>query len=378
MRTEGDIRSHRVRTPGNVPAPWPHVHLLRLAKGRCLKWYAGAGVVALLVLCGVGLTLALMFGPGDSTPNSVTRPGPVPLRAVRGTAIPIPSGAVDVAVGKRAIWVSGFGTTTRVDPSTNRVVAAVKTPGTEDYSHVAVGLGAVWVSSDGGRLYRIDPNSNRVVATILVGGPIVGVATGGGYVWVTRPTEGIGELIRVDPATNRVTGAPIDAGPGPIAALYGFGALWITNSSPSSVVRVDPATGTVTTMGFTGRVAAGYGSLWASSDDSVVRVDPKTGRPTATLRVPRAQAVAVGEGRVWVLASAKSSSPTLFYPVKNTAALWEIDPMNNRIVGRPLRLGALQPLALAVGGGAVWVADYDSGSVTRFDLVRCARSSCDS
>ena len=52
---------------------------------------------------------------------------------------------------------------------------------------------------------------------------------------------------------------------------------------------------------------------------------------------------------------------TLFYPVKNTAALWQIDPMNNRIVGRPLRLGALQPLALAVGGGAVWVADYDSG-----------------
>lgn len=80
---------------------------------------------------------------------------------------------------------------------------------------------------------------------------------------------------------------------------------------------------------------------------------------------------------MWVLASAQSSSPTLFYPVKNTAALWAIDPMNNRIVGRPLRLGALQPLALAVGGGTVWVADYDRGSVTRFDLVRCARPSCD-
>ena len=109
MRTEEDIRSHGVRTPGNVPAPWPHVHLLRLAKGRRLKWYAGAGVVTLLVLCGVGLMLALMFGPGDSTPNSVTRPAPVPLRAVLGTTIRIPSGAVDVAVGRGAIWVSGFG-----------------------------------------------------------------------------------------------------------------------------------------------------------------------------------------------------------------------------------------------------------------------------
>jgi sugar lactone lactonase YvrE len=370
MRTEEDIRSHGVRTPGGVPALWPHVHLLRLAKGRRRRWYVGASVVTLLVLSGVGLLLALMLGPDDATPNSVTHPGPVPRRAVLGATIRIPSGAVDVAVGKHAIWVSGFGRVARVDPSTDRIVATVKTPGTEDYSHVAVGLGAVWVTSDGGTLYRIDPDGNRVVAAIPVGGPIVGVATGGGYVWVTRPAEGIGELIRVDPATNRVTGAPIDAGPGPIAALYAFGALWVTNSSPSSVVRVDPSKGTVSAMAFTGRLATGYGSLWASSDDSVVRADPETGLPAATVRVPRAQTVAVGEGRVWVLASAKSSSPTLFYPVQNTAALWEIDPMNNRIVGRPVRLAALQPLALAVGGGALWVADYNSGSVTRFDLVR--------
>jgi DNA-binding beta-propeller fold protein YncE len=257
MQTEEEIHSHSVRTPAGVLTFRPLDHLLRRAKGRRLRWYAAAGAVTLLVLCGVGLLLALMFGPGDATPNSATQPASVPRRPVLGATIRIPSGAVDVAVGRGAIWVSGFGRMTRLDPSTDRIVSTVKTPGTEDYSHVAVGLGAVWVSSDGGKLYRIDPNSNRVVATILVGGPIVGVATGGGYVWVTRPTEGIGELIRVDPATNRVSGAPIDAGPGPIAALYGFGALWVTNSSPSSVVRVDPSTGNVSTMGFTGRVAAG-------------------------------------------------------------------------------------------------------------------------
>ena len=182
----------------------------------------------LLVLCGVGLLLALMLGPGDATPSSVTQPAPTPRRAVLGATIRIPAGAVDVAVGRGAIWVSGFGRMTHLDPSTDRVVATVKTPGTEDYSHVAVGLGAVRVTSDRGTLYRIDPNSNRVVATIPVGGPIVGVATGGGYVWVTRPTEGIGELIRVDPATNRVSGAPIDAVQA-VSALYGFGALWVTN-----------------------------------------------------------------------------------------------------------------------------------------------------
>jgi DNA-binding beta-propeller fold protein YncE len=330
-------------------------------------------VVTLLFLSGVGLPLALMLGRGDSTPHSVTRPSPLPLRAVLGETIRIPSGAVDVAVGEGAVWVSGFGRMTRLDPDADRVVATVKTPGTEDYSQVAVGLGAVWVTADGGRLYRIDPTTNRVVATILVGGPIQGVETGGGSVWVTRPAEGDGELIRVDPATNRVTGQPIQVGPGPVAVLYAFGALWVTNSA---VVRVDPSTSKVSTTGFNGRVAAGFDSLWAAWEDTVVRADPTSGRPTATIRLPRAQAVAVGHGRVWVLASPKSSSPTLFYPVKHTAALWEIDPVTNRIIGTPLRMDALQPIALAVGGRALWVADYNSGTITRLDLVRCARSSC--
>jgi streptogramin lyase len=376
--TEEEIRSHLVRTPADVPAFRRLARVLKPVKGRRLRWYAGAGAVTLLVLLSAGLPLAMLLGPGGPTAHSVSRPGRLSLRAVPGASIPIASGAVDVAVGEGAVWVSGFGRMTRLDPNTDHVSATVETPGTEDFSRIAVALGAVWVTADGGRLYRIDPTTNRIVARILVGGPILGVEAGGGYVWVTRPTEGVGELIRVDPARNRVTGAPIKVGAGPVAAVYGFGALWVTNTSPPSVVRVDPSTSTVSTMGFTGAIAAGHGSLWVAREDTVVRADPKTGRLTATVRVPRAQEVAVGHGRVWVLASPRSSSPTLFYPVKNTARLWEIDPKDNHIVGRPLRLDALQPIALAVGGRAVWVADYNSGTVTRFDLVSCERSSCDS
>jgi streptogramin lyase len=376
--TKEEIRSHPVRTPADVPSFRRLKHVLRFAKDRRLRWYVGAGAVALLVLFGVGLPLTMLLERGGSNPRSVSRPAPPSLRAVPGASIPIPSGAVDVAVGEGSVWVSGFGRMTRLDPNTDHVTATVDTPGTEDYSQIAVGLGAVWVTADGGKLHRIDPTTNRLVATILVGGPIQGVAAAGGAIWVTRPTEGVGELIRVDPATNRVSGRPIKVGPGPVAVLYAFGALWVTNSSPPSVVRVDPSTGKVSTMGFNGRVAAGVGSLWAASEDTVVRADPKTGRPTATIGVPRAQAVAVGQGLVWALASPKSSSPTLFYPIKHTAELWEIDPMTNRIIGKPVRMDALQPIALDVGGRALWVADYDSGTVTRFDLVPCAHSSCDS
>jgi DNA-binding beta-propeller fold protein YncE len=367
--TEEEIRSHLVRTPADVPAFRRLARVLRPAKVRRLRWFVGAGAVALLVLVGVALSLGMPFELVGSTSQSVSRPAPPSLRAVPGASIRIPSGAVDVALGEGAVWVSGFGRMTRLDPNTDQVVATVGTPGTEDYSQIAVGLGAVWVTADGGRVYQIDPTTNRVVATVLVGGPIQGVEAAGGSIWVTRPAEGVGELIRVDPATSRVTGAPIKVGPGPVAVLYAFGALWVTNSSPTSVVRVDPSTGKVSTTGFNGRVAAGFGSLWAAWEDTVVRADPKTGRPTATIGVPRAQAVAVGQGRVWALASPKSSSPTLFYPIKHTAELWEIDPMTNRIIGKPVRMDALQPIALDVGGRALWVADYDSGTITRFNFV---------
>jgi YVTN family beta-propeller protein len=43
-----------------------------------------------------------------------------------------------------------------------------------------------------------------------------------------------------------------------------------------------------------------------------------------------------------------------------------IDPHTNRLAGRPVRTGAsLQ--SLAVGGGSLWVANHDAGTVSRID-----------
>ncbi len=343
MEVDRVTRSLLGSTPPDVPSFTSSVDdILRRARGRRLRRYLGGSIAAVLVAGGVGVPLALLFGLGSSAQHAISSPSPS-VRAVPGATItPIPSGAVDVAIGAGAVWVSGFGHVTRLDPATSEVVATVKTPGTEDFSQVAVGLGGVWVTADGGVVYRIDPMDNEVVAAIVVGGAIQGVDTGAGSVWVTRPREGPGELLRVDPVTNRVVNT-IEVGPGPGAVLYAFGALWVTNTSPPSVDRVDPSTGTVTAMRFTGLVAAGDDSLWAASGDTVIRVDPTTGEPMATVRVPRAQAVASAGGRVWVLASPESSNPTLFYPIEHTAALWEIDPSTNQVVGSPVYLDALQP-----------------------------------
>jgi sugar lactone lactonase YvrE len=125
-----------------------------------------------------------------------------------------------------------------------------------------------------------------------------------------------------------------------------------------------------------GAVAVGFGSLWTVRNDALNRFDPRTGQVVASVRIPRAQLVAIGAGQVWVLASRRSSSPELFYPIKGTGALWEVDPRSNRIVATPARLDASGPIAVTAAGRSVWVADVSGGSLTRLRLVPCHPNGC--
>src|SRR6266511_2182567 len=371
MRTDERIRVLLQRTPGDIPAFQGDLDRV-VARVRVRRGRKRATVIAvsIVVLAGVALPLGLLYGLGSSS-HPATSPSPPspPVRPVLAAQTHVSSGAVDVAVSDGAVWVPGFGAVSRLDPATDRVVGRVRTPGTGDYSSIAVGEGSVWVTAGRGGVYRIDPAINRVVATVHVGGFVQGSAVGAGRVWVTRPTEGPGDLIRIDPQTNEFAGPAIKVCPGPIDVTYGRGAVWVENTSPPSVMRVDPTTGHVSTVPVVGAVAVGYGSLWAASDDSLTRFDPETGRIVATVPVPRAQGIAIGAGELLVLASPRSSSPTLFYPIKHTTALWEVDPDTNRIVGKGSRLDALQPIAIAANSESVWIADYDGGTITRFRLA---------
>jgi hypothetical protein len=79
---------------------------------------------------------------------------------------------------------------------------------------------------------------------------------------------------------------------------------------------------------------------------------------------------------VWVLVSPRSSNPTLFEPIKGTAAVKRIDPTTNQAIGKPLPLNDEQPIALAAGDGEAWVGDYVGGSLSRVAVVPCGTSSC--
>ena len=87
----------------------------------------------------------------------------------------------------------------------------------------------------------------------------------------------------------------------------------------------------------------------ASFDDHTVsRIDPATNHVTRTVSVRGAPTgLAVGENGVWVTGS-----------LEGTGWLTEIDPGTGR-ARRSVRLDYSDPIAVAAGAGAVWIAAYD-------------------
>jgi hypothetical protein len=58
-----------------------------------------------------------------------------------------------------------------------------------------------------------------------------------------------------------------------------------------------------------------------------------------------------------------------FQPIKGTAALWQIDPRINRVIGKPIHLPLIQPISIVVSTGQLWIADYQSDKVIHFQLI---------
>ncbi|HZU61973.1 MAG TPA: hypothetical protein VE983_13475, partial [Solirubrobacteraceae bacterium] len=104
-------------------------------------------------------------------------------------------------------------------------------------------------------------------------------------------------------------------------------------------------------------------------DAAILRVDPATGQTLARIDVPRIVGTSSGGGRVWAISYPRSRSASTFQPIKGTAALWQIDPQTNRVIGRPILLPLTQPVSIAVSGGQLWIADYQSGKVMHFQLI---------
>ena len=161
-----------------------------------------------------------------------------------------------------------------------------------------------------------------------------------------------------------VAAIPVGIRPGPVAA--GAGSVWVGSlrGSESHPDRPAPALARRESFSLGNRtptaLAVGAGSVWVlhGLSGELSRVEPQFGetRTIAATSRPYASAnggIAVGAGYVWA--------------VYGDSTLARIELGSMRVSGSVLA-GAI-PVAVVVGGGAVWVANSGDATVQRFDPV---------
>lgn len=272
----------------------------------------------------------------------------------------------DVESGFGSIWVANgpSRTVTRIDPSTDTVLAVVAVP--NPASVIAAGAGAIWLTSfPGDSLTRIDPNANTATGTISLApsggiGP-VGITVYDGYVWVANhqgnPT---GSVAKIDPATMSVVdvipvGSQSFAGPNWLAA--GAGSIWTDVPNINAVVRIDPTTdaviATIPDKGVCGALAASDTAVWVAGGGGpgclpgITSIDPNSNTVTTALNAGgQTDSLALG-------------GDTLWYGTSISNFLGRVDTAGSAVVGQLKLSGAAFGLAAAYG--YVWATDRDDG-----------------
>jgi YVTN family beta-propeller protein len=206
----------------------------------------------------------------------------------------------------------------------------------------------------------IDPGTNKVVASIHVGIDPGPVAVGAGSVWVGNLADRT--LSRIDPRTRTVTRYVSLAGTPTGVAAVGH-AVWVAYGRLGSLARIEPEFENVDeplrvsgrAYGWAsgdGSVAVGPEGVWgAFGDSTVARISPDGTRVLSKgYAGSRPSAIALGEGAVWV---ANAGSNTVSEVGLRTAR--QIAAVNV----------ALNPRGVAVAAGAVWVSAFGGDSVSR-------------
>jgi streptogramin lyase len=164
-----------------------------------------------------------------------------------------------------------------------------------------------------------------------------------------------GTMIRIDPKHNRIVES-VPVGREPAAVLAGKDVVWVSNERDATLTRVDLDTHAVETVGGVENIAFltrdVRGNIYASAWDYpfVWRIDPQTAEVVSRYRVrTRALDMAVSGGSLWVVDRLAN-------------AVDRID-LARGSVRDMIKVGA-DPLVLASGYGAIWVANSDDASVS--------------
>jgi YVTN family beta-propeller protein len=293
-------------------------------------------------------------------------------------------------------------------------VEAVIAVGSRPAAALSVDDDGVWVSNDGdGSISRIDPSTNQVVATIHIGPPqcercLGTVAQRDGTVWATSSSAPL-SLMRIDPASNQLAASselPIF----PSAVLSAAdGSLWLSSVLDGEVVRLDRRTGTVLArLAVPGAraLAEGGGAIWATArtgkvDGHVARIDPSSDQVTGETHLPIQPAAATFvDQSLWIVDDGNGDlvrfDPTTssidervhvgFKPTGLVAAngwLWvvsgasravpgpsltQVNPRDGTVAGT-IALGRGDAIGLAAGAKSLWVVNRDPDVVMRVGLA---------
>ena len=271
-----------------------------------------------------------------------------------------------LAVSDDAVWVTSHrgGILSRIDPSTNEVVAVVESRILPDCRvNACVGLGGVDVRDGEVWLHnpylqqflRIDTESNEVVDQVSDIGR-GGFIPGSSLMWAAGPGGGAmgrdfdsGDLTVTVHHNGEIEPAGVAAG-----------SAWFTTSACDDLLRVDLATGsvraTIPAGGCVRSVVDVGGEVWASTFRGILRIDPAKnqilGSISASTDNDRLSLVVVGDS-VWFRT--------------RVTEIVRIDAAS----GQPMERIGLPPgqyqAEIGGGHGSVWIANWAEGTVYRIE-----------
>jgi YVTN family beta-propeller protein len=255
-------------------------------------------------------------------------------------------------------------------PSPGEVVATIALG--EGPGWFATTDGALWVGNTGeGTISRIDPTTNTVVATVTVaprggrGGDAVPnwLVSYDGQIWATDNPEN--KIVRVDPATNTVvqsipmTVANLSDLPKPGGLIVDSTGVWASDVDGGRLVHFDAATGAVLAeipMDQPGSLESGFGSIWVVAGQggrTMVRVDPTTHTIVSEIPVT---------GNVWVF----EIQDDAVWGIGGDGDLFRIDPATNTLAAT-INTGLPSSHASHITPAGIWVGGYLHVGLVRID-----------
>jgi YVTN family beta-propeller protein len=218
-----------------------------------------------------------------------------------------------------------------------------------------------------GSLGRIDPSKNAFVQDVQVGGSPSGVAVGPGGVWTAN--ESNSTVTKVDPASGLISSTPV--GQHPSAVTVGSGAVWAASRVENTLLSIDPhpleAHAPVRFVPFRGSFAAEpvsltteAGAVWIASNGAMVtRFSPVRNRSTKQW-TPDLGANCVSSAAGWIWVGGES-------------AVTRIDPATNEIVPQTTQLPG-NAVGISAGAGWIWVVTSLPSELVRIDPKTAAIS----